>query len=354
MSETYTDDTPEWCDQCSISRSECGHLFTDPDKGSDEPRAVSFADIAPEETHWILPDLLPSNELVFVVGEEGIGKGLWWSHLLARLTTGPNALDVLAIITEDDPRRTVRPRLDVAGADVKRVHLLPMDPDTLTGTPLLPNQERLVTQELKRTKSKVLLIDPWSSTLPHQLSVKDPQQARQVLDPLMRLARKMEITIIAVTHTNRTGNTTRDSVGLSSVIRQSTRLLIMALQDPNDDSVLWVGVEKNNLGEKPPAARYVKVRHGNTVRLESDDYCQNTLRIDELYAQFKANDDERRTDKWASVIAMSQEGRVTRKQIEALYAESPNPKNAATKAIARWIPERLERVGHGEYLVVLP
>ncbi len=34
--------------------------------------------------------------------------------------------DVLMLSAEDDPADTIRPRLDAAGADVKRVHLLSM------------------------------------------------------------------------------------------------------------------------------------------------------------------------------------------------------------------------------------
>lgn len=345
----YDTDTQDWCDSHAVLRDRCGCRTAEPDNRFS---AVSFADIQPRATEWVLQDLLPAAEIVVLVGEEGIGKGLWCCNLIARITTGPNPRNVLMILAEDDAQRVVRPRLDAAGADVSRVHLVVEDVETLTGTPLLPTHRDRIAALVTELDAQVLIIDPWISTVPGAISVKDAQQARQALDPMTKLARQTGVTILAVAHTNRSSGSTRDRVGLTGVLRQVARMMVLALAEPDDPSVLWVGVEKSNLGDKPPAARYVKAPHAATVRLESDNESRNTLTIEQIDSNLRRQSDGRSTDKWTQLVQASDDGIITRAQIEDLYADAPHPTKSADKAIERWVPERLRRVERGVFEVI--
>jgi hypothetical protein len=69
----------------------------------------TFADIQPRTSTWLLPGVLPDDDLVVLVGEEGIGKGLFSVDVIARVTRAGHK--VLIIATEDDLERVLRPRL---------------------------------------------------------------------------------------------------------------------------------------------------------------------------------------------------------------------------------------------------
>ena len=299
---------------------------------------VSFADIEARDTNWIVPGLIPEGDAVIFLGEEGIGKGLWWCHLLGKVTTGPEAIDVLVIVSEDDPERTVKPRLEAAGADVSRVHLMVADPETMTGVPLIPGQSAEVAAMIERTGARLVLIDPWMSVVPGRLQLKDTQQARQALDPVVRLARSSGATIILVTHTNRAvGGSARGKYGATIALRQAGRVCLMALQDPTDESVIYVGIEKANITAKPAAVKYEK--SGTGAHWKVTDTGEPTgLTITELMATFDRDGDERTTDKWTDVVLLagSNGGLVTRAEIVAVYEGSPDPAKTADKAISRW------------------
>ena len=294
--------------------------------------------VEPSETEWLMPNLLPAAHPVIFLGDEGIGKGLWWCNLLGRVTTGPNAVDVIVMVAEDDPEETVVPRLIAAGADRSRVHFLVRDPETLTGVPVIPGDNARVTSLIDQTGARLVVIDPWMSVVPGHLQVRDTQQARQALDPVTRMARRTGATFLLVTHTNRTSSEdARQRYGGTIALRQAGRVCIMALADPNDENAIYVGVEKSNIGIKPPAVRYTKSGAGSQWRLIADTDPVG-LTITDLIGVMGRDGDGRTTDKWTGVVlaAAQNGGMITRQEIINLYGEAADPAAAADKAIARW------------------
>lgn len=297
--------------------------------------ARSFDTIEPREIQWFTNDLIPQKEVVLFVGDEGIGKGLFTCHLSAVLTTSDDPINVLFVAAEDDPERVLRPRLEAAGADLSRCFIMASDAETLTGVPLFPTHSAHVERIVIEKDIKVIFVDPWISTVPGGLSVKDSQQARQVLDPWTRFVRRLGITVIAVSHTNRTNGSTRDRVGSTGVLRQVARVQLLALQDPEKPDSVWVGVDKSNLGIKPPAVEYRKESHAGSVRATPTG-STNYLTIAELDGTFNIARDGRVTDKWADVVAAADGGIVTRQQVIEIYGDAAAPESAANKAIHRW------------------
>ena len=77
------------------------------------------------------------------MGAEGIGESLWSIRAVASITTGhpwgpfsspSDPADAILIATEDGWEDTIRPRLEVASADLHRIRVLCVDDDG-TGTP---------------------------------------------------------------------------------------------------------------------------------------------------------------------------------------------------------------------------
>jgi hypothetical protein len=122
----------------------------------------------------------------------------------------------------------------------------------------------------------------------------------------------------------------------------------MALQDPTDDDVIYVGIEKTNITTKLPAVKWRK--SGTGAHWKVTDTGESVgLTITELFVIFTRDADERTTDKWTDVVltAGANGGLVTRGQIIGFYDDSPDPTKTADKAIGRWrnmTPPRLIRV----------
>ena len=209
---------------------------------------VPFSDIQDREIDWLLPGLLPRGFLTALVGDEGVGKGLYSCMLMAQVTAGPEPADVLLLAGEDDPESMIRPRLRAAGADLNRVHLTYKDKETKTGLPILPDDMGALRGLVDATSSQLVVIDPWLALVAARLQVKDTQQARRVFDPVARLARETGVAILLVGHTNRGDSTSaRNRYGATVGIRQVARLGLMALPDPEGPEGLLVGVKSVGL-----------------------------------------------------------------------------------------------------------
>lgn len=207
---------------------------------------VSFSGIESKNVEYLLPRLLPKGQTTVLLGEEGVGKGLFCAYLIARLTSGTNPKKILLISSEDDPESVIKSRLRVAGALESHVFFMMTDPESLTGVPTFPNDLPAVEQIIKEQGIDAMFIDPWLSVIPSNIQIKDTQQARASLDPLNALARSAGVSIVLSTHTNRqVGTSTRNMYGATVALRQASRFCLMAIEDPNDSKILFVGVEKN-------------------------------------------------------------------------------------------------------------
>ncbi len=220
---------------------------------------------------------LAAGKVNLLVGAEGIGKSLWAIRAIASITTGESwgpftitsePADGIPIATEDGWEDTIRPRLEVAGADLDRVHVLCADDDG-TGTPTFPDDMSGL-RGIGITPSLVV-VDAWIDTVPGGLQVKDPQKARKAVAPWKEYAAEAGAAVLLVAHTNRLDSQNiRNTYGLSGALRQVARSTIYALDDP-DTKALLVGPDKSNLGAKSVAHRFIKTPIPHFTPTEDSD-----------------------------------------------------------------------------------
>lgn len=91
------------------------------------------ADIAARPVHWLWPGRIARGKVTMVAGHPGLAKSMLALNIAAIVTTGgrwpvdgtrSSLGSVIVISAEDDPADTIRPRLDAAGADVMRCHVI--------------------------------------------------------------------------------------------------------------------------------------------------------------------------------------------------------------------------------------
>jgi hypothetical protein len=283
-------------------------------------RASDMAESKP--VAWRLaPGYLVAGKVNLLVGAEGIGKSLWAIRAIASITTGepwgPFTIasdpgNAILIATEDGWEDTIRPRLEVAHADLARVHVLCADDDG-TGSPTFPDDMSALREN--EFAPSLVVVDAWIDTVPGGLQVKDAQKARRAVGPWKDYAARTGAAILLVTHTNRQeSQDIRITYGLSGALRQVARSTIYALEDP-DTKALLVGPDKSNLGAKGSAHRFIKIPVQHFTPTEDSD---GTV---------------------ALLESIGDDGR----SIQDLLAEQVDPAKPAqrTKAIDMWLKETL-------------
>ena len=244
------------------------------------PRLWSGDELQPSQpTRWLVRGQLPLSQVAVLIGDEGIGKSLWWVLMVAHITTGtgddllgiPPAppRDVVLVLTEDSWTTDVRPRLEAAGADLGRVHVLAEDDDG-SGSPYFPRDFPIITGAADELDVALVVIDAWLDTVQSGLQVKDPQQARQALHPWRSVAQTTGACVLLLAHSNRADDgSLRNRVGATGALRQKARVLLYAARPPEQDDILFIGADKANGTARANATAYrLDVQQ---VRPETDD-----------------------------------------------------------------------------------
>lgn len=211
-----------------------------------------------EQPEWLAKHRLPRAAVSILVGDEGIGKSLFWVWIAAAVTRGEALPEfglparppgrVCLVITEDHWSYTVRPRLEAAGADLDRISVICSNEDG-TGSPVFPRDMHLV----RESGADLVVVDAFLDTVAANISMKDPQQARLALHPWTEAATDTGSAILLLTHTNRIDSkNARDRYGITGELRKKARMTLYAQED--EAGQLVIGPEKSNITMKVPAS----------------------------------------------------------------------------------------------------
>ena len=195
-----------------------------------------------------------------LAGHPGLGKSQTMASMAAIVTTGGlwpvdrvrcEPGNVIILSAEDDAADTIRPRLDAAGADVRRVFILDAVIDNTGGRRSfnlaadLGRLERMI-EEIGGVA--LIVIDPITAYLGGTDSHKNAD-IRALLSPLGELAAKHEAAIIGVSHLNKGGGgeaLTRITGSLAFVA--AARAAYLIIKDPDDAKRRLFLPVKNNIG----------------------------------------------------------------------------------------------------------
>ncbi len=183
------------------------------------PVVVRLADVRPEPVAWLWPGRFALGKLTLIAGDPGLGKSFLTLDMASRVSTGTGWPDgggerfapggVVLLSAEDAIADTIRPRLDAAGADVRRIVALEAIQsradsgresirafDLSRDLPALELAIRLV------DACRLVVIDPVTAYLGGIDSHKNAD-IRALLAPLGALATRHRVAVVAVTHLNK-------------------------------------------------------------------------------------------------------------------------------------------------------
>lgn len=220
----------------------------------------SFREIDPKPIDWLWNGRLALGKITLLTGDGGVGKSMLTCDWASRISQGiafpdggvATIGDVFFIGAEDGAEDTVRPRLDAAGANIDRVHLIqgPKRKEDEIASVLdlsrhIRQLDRLLTD---RPGAKLVIIDPIMDYLGEATNSDKATDVRRVLGPLRSLAEKHQVAIVAMNHLNKNGRGSKTRSLGSGAFVQVARIELRVVEDPDDPDRRLLLPVKNNLG----------------------------------------------------------------------------------------------------------
>jgi hypothetical protein len=231
--------------------------------GSLVTRRMSAIEAKP--VSWLWPGRIARGKVSIIAGNPGLGKSQVTASIAAIVTTGGRwpvdrtqcaPGDVVFLSAEDDPADTLRPRLEAAGANLNRVHVIDSVISGYTGEGKQQNRAFSLQRDLEALSAKLaelrdvaaVVIDPITAYLGEVDSHRNAE-VRALLAPLSDLAAQHGTAIIGVSHLNKSAGTEalmRVTGSLAFVA--AARAAYLVAQDPENPTRRFFLPMKNNLG----------------------------------------------------------------------------------------------------------
>jgi hypothetical protein len=247
-----------------------------------------MSDVQAQDIDWLWEKYIPFRAVTILDGDPGEGKSTISIDIAARVSkglpmpTGPQEprepAGVLLLSAEDDLARTIRPRLDEAGADTSRVFALDA---VRTGgderPPVLPWDLLLVENLILMNGIRLVVIDPLMAYMDAKINAHSDQDVRRAMHRLKILADKTGAAVLVLRHLNKlNGGPALYRGGGSIGIIGAARSGLLVGRDPNDPTKHVLASNKSNLGPPPKSLYYALVASGKVSVIGWGEVCDLT------------------------------------------------------------------------------
>ena len=216
-----------------------------------ELKMIRMSEVQSQEIEWLWYPFIPYGKLTIIQGDPGDGKTTMVLNLAAKLSKG-EALDknmkvtepvnVIYQTAEDGLADTVKPRLELAGADCERIIVIDESDKSLSMV-----DERLE-EAIVRTGARLLILDPIQAYLGGGMDMNRANEARDMTKKLGALAEKTKCAIILIGHMNKASGNKAAYRGMGSIdffaVARSVLLVGRVEGESNTRAVVQI---KNNI-----------------------------------------------------------------------------------------------------------
>jgi hypothetical protein len=212
---------------------------------------IIMSEIQSQEVSWLWYPFIPYGKLTIIQGDPGDGKTTLVLNIAAWLSKGEGLdsemklsepVNVIYQSAEDGLADTVKPRLELAGADCERILVIDEKEKSLSMV-----DERLE-KAIVQTKARMLILDPIQAYLGGGMDMNRANEARDMTKKLGALAEKYQCAIILIGHMNKAAGNKAAYRGMGSIdffaVARSVLLVGRVEGEPNIRAVVQI---KNNL-----------------------------------------------------------------------------------------------------------
>jgi len=252
----------------------------DPNNATIVEGVTPLSDFKSLPLHWLWPGHILRGKLTILEGDPGLGKSLFTLDLASRVTSGQPMPDgspgiqgnVVLIAPEDAVNDAIKPRVEAAGGDPSRIHLIPYvrRRNPITGSDdisvfTLPVHLPILDEAIKNTRAVLVIIDPLMAVLASSIKGLHDPNSRRALNPLVQLAQQANCSILIVHHHGSFGNPLlyRSRGPVTFIAGQRTGLLVA--QHPSDKDIRILATTKNNFSAKASNLIYKVVGNADGI-----------------------------------------------------------------------------------------
>ncbi|WP_347265201.1 AAA family ATPase [Nitrobacter sp.] len=181
--------------------------------------AKSLSEFETRKIRWLFPPFIPRGLITTVAGDGEAGKSSFIYDIFARVTTGqpmPQFGDVpqhrvprgkiIVLSKEDDPGLMIKPRMEAAGADMKRVRIIGrQNGGEFDVIDRLDRMNELEATIASTGNVRALVIDPITD-FGGDCNLNREESVRQFLISLAKLAGRYNIAVVNVLHLNKSSS----------------------------------------------------------------------------------------------------------------------------------------------------
>jgi putative DNA primase/helicase len=258
------------------------------------PRLVRMCDVKAEMISWLWPRRVPLGKYTLLMGDPGLLKSTLSLYMAAKVSTGgtwPDEVslacegcaplgDVVLLTAEDGLADTVRPRLDLLGADLKRVWVLQAVRDESKDGERSFNLLRdvaLLERVVVDKHAVLVVIDPLNAYIAGTDS-HNAAEVRQAISPVAAMAERTGAAVVCIHHLNKADasvNALYRASGSLDFVAAARSVLGVAPDPDEKDRVLLLPV-KLNIAAKPEGIGFRRddtglVFDGQPVNLNAND-----------------------------------------------------------------------------------
>jgi len=283
-----------WADALALlgdiyTRYEVGDDALDDTEQHEDDQAVQLdvicaADVKLTRVRYVWERRIPVGAMTVLPGEEGIGKTTVGVRLIANLTRGTlegehygTPRDVIVLAAEDGLADVFVPRLEQAGADLSRVHIVRarFAVDGTSRDVIIPRDLDVIGAEVRKHNAAMVWIDSLVTTLPDELKSISYKEVAKALKAIGKWAEAEGVAVAAPWHLNKaSGTDTAVRMMDSRAFRTAVRSVLLIVADPEADEGVTQGLvalDKANAGPLAvPALRY-RIRSAQYEVTELDE-----------------------------------------------------------------------------------
>ncbi len=216
-----------------------------------ELQMIKMSEIQSQEVSWLWYPFIPYGKLTIIQGDPGDGKTTLVLNIAAKLSKGEGLdsemklsepMNVIYQSAEDGLADTVKPRLELAGADCERILVIDEKEKSLSMV-----DERLE-KAIVQTKARMLILDPIQAYLGGGMDMNRANEARDMTKKLGALAEKYQCAIVLIGHMNKATGNKAAYRGMGSIdFFAVARSVLLVGRVEGEENIRAVVQIKNNL-----------------------------------------------------------------------------------------------------------
>ena len=214
-------------------------------------KMIQLSQVEAQAVHWLWYPFIPYGKLTIMQGDPGDGKSTFILNIAAMLSKGKGfdghmeqgkPINVIYQTAEDGLADTVKPRLELAGADCTRISIIDESEKSVSMT-----DDRLE-QAIRKENAKLLILDPIQAYLGGGTDMNRANEARDMTKKLGSIAERTGCAIVLIGHMNKGSGVKAAYRGMGSIdffaVARSVLLVGRIEGQPNMRAVVQI---KNNL-----------------------------------------------------------------------------------------------------------